>query len=46
MNDNTAFYRKINKNCKEFQPRTTVCRDKESIMISGNELIMKDGQNI
>jgi hypothetical protein len=41
MNDSKAFYRKINKNCREFQPRTTLCRDKEGTVFSGNELIMK-----
>jgi NAD dependent epimerase/dehydratase family enzyme len=41
MNESKAFYRKINKNCKEFQPRTTLCMDKKGINVSGNELIMK-----
>jgi hypothetical protein len=41
MNDSKAFYKKINKNCREFQPRTTLCRDNEGITVSGDELIMK-----
>jgi hypothetical protein len=41
MNDSKAFYRKINKNGREFQHRTTLCRDKEGTIDSGNELIMK-----
>jgi hypothetical protein len=42
MNDSKAFYRKINKNCKEFQPRTTLYRDKEGTIVGGNELITKN----
>jgi hypothetical protein len=39
-NDRKALYTKINKNCREFQPRTTLCRDKEGTIVTVNELRM------
>ncbi|PNF28690.1 hypothetical protein B7P43_G07879, partial [Cryptotermes secundus] len=36
-----AFYRKLNKSQKDFQPRTTLCRDKEGTILSSDEAILE-----
>ena len=41
MNENRAFYRRLNKSRKEFQPRTTLCRNKDGEILGSNELILE-----
>jgi hypothetical protein len=40
INESQAFYQKLNKNRKDFQPRSTLCKDKEDRILSGNEMIL------
>jgi hypothetical protein len=40
INKSWAFYQKLNKSRKDFQPRTTLCKDKEDRILSGDELIL------
>jgi hypothetical protein len=35
-----AFYQKLNKSKKKFQPKTTLCKDKESKILSGDKIIL------
>jgi hypothetical protein len=40
INESRAFYQKLNKSGKDFQPRTTKCKDKEGRILSGDEMIL------
>ncbi|PNF36727.1 hypothetical protein B7P43_G12357 [Cryptotermes secundus] len=40
-NEIRAFYQKLNKSRKDFQPRTTLCRDKEGTILSSDEEILE-----
>ena len=39
-NESKAFYHKLNKSRKDFQPRTTLCRNKEGILLSEEDDIL------
>ncbi|PNF23609.1 hypothetical protein B7P43_G04761 [Cryptotermes secundus] len=40
-NEIRAFYQTLNKSRKDFQPRTTLCRDKEGTILSSDEAILE-----
>ncbi|PNF42710.1 hypothetical protein B7P43_G14181 [Cryptotermes secundus] len=40
-NEIRAFYQKLNKSRKDFQPRSTLCRDKEGTILSSDEAILE-----
>jgi len=41
-NESKSFYQKLNKSRKEFQPRTILCRDKEGMLLSEeNDLLRR-----
>ncbi|PSN43351.1 hypothetical protein C0J52_15555 [Blattella germanica] len=41
MNDVRAFYQKLNKSRKDFQPRTSLCRSKDGTILSSEETILE-----
>ncbi|PNF39929.1 hypothetical protein B7P43_G17235, partial [Cryptotermes secundus] len=41
LNEIRAFYQKLNKSRKDFQPRTTLCRDKEGTILSSYEAVLE-----
>jgi hypothetical protein len=41
INESRAFYRKLNKSRKDFQPRTRLCRDKKDVLLSRDEAILE-----
>jgi hypothetical protein len=36
-----AYYQKLNESRKDFQPRTTLCRDNEGMILSSDEAILE-----
>lgn len=40
-NEIRAFYQKLNKSRKDFQPRTTSCREKEGTILGSDEAILE-----
>jgi hypothetical protein len=40
-NENKSFYQKLNKSRKDFQPRTILCRDKEGMILSEEDDILR-----
>ena len=40
-NESKSFYKKLNKSRKDFQPRTILCRNKEGLLLSEEDDILR-----
>ncbi|KAJ4442747.1 hypothetical protein ANN_04338 [Periplaneta americana] len=41
MNETRAFFKKLNNMRKDFQPRTTMCKDKQDVILGDDKLILE-----
>ena len=40
-NESKSFFKKLNKSRKDFQPRTTLCRNEEGMLLSEEDGILR-----